>query len=52
MVQLATTGKPIHEIGREVGIANAPYFATLFKKLTGSTPANYRKRHSGIEGGR
>ncbi|MDQ6421537.1 bifunctional transcriptional activator/DNA repair enzyme AdaA [Paenibacillus sp. LHD-117] len=32
----------VTEVGSRVGIPNAPYFITLFKKETGHTPAQYR----------
>ncbi|MNN09372.1 Bifunctional transcriptional activator/DNA repair enzyme AdaA [compost metagenome] len=33
----------ISEVGEKVGLHNTPYFITLFKKLTGVTPAHYRQ---------
>ncbi|MVP01849.1 bifunctional transcriptional activator/DNA repair enzyme AdaA [Paenibacillus lutrae] len=42
---LIHTEKAIHEIAVNVGIANTPYFITLFKKSTGHTPAEYRHKH-------
>ena len=33
------------EISTAVGIENPEYFATLFKKKTGFTPTEYRKKH-------
>ncbi|XEC92972.1 bifunctional transcriptional activator/DNA repair enzyme AdaA [Paenibacillus tarimensis] len=41
--QLVQSDKTISDIGTIVGIPNAPYFTTLFKKITGQTPASYRK---------
>jgi AraC family transcriptional regulator of adaptative response / methylphosphotriester-DNA alkyltransferase methyltransferase len=41
--QLVTTEKAITEVGLSVGLANTPYFITLFKKKTGYTPAIYRQ---------
>lgn len=32
----------VSEIARKTGIPNKPYFTTLFKKMTGETPAQYR----------
>jgi AraC family transcriptional regulator of adaptative response / methylphosphotriester-DNA alkyltransferase methyltransferase len=32
----------ISEIAKKVGIPNTPYFITLFKKLNGETPVQYR----------
>ncbi|MNZ84779.1 Bifunctional transcriptional activator/DNA repair enzyme AdaA [compost metagenome] len=36
----------ISEVGEKVGLHNTPYFITLFKKLTGVTPARYRQTAS------
>ncbi|NHN29724.1 methylphosphotriester-DNA--protein-cysteine methyltransferase family protein [Paenibacillus sp. S3N08] len=41
--QLISTKKGIAEIGQSVGLPNTPYFITLFKKKTGSTPGDYRQ---------
>ena len=41
---LLQTNQPIKEISNAVGIENPEYFATLFKKKTGFTPTEYRKR--------
>ncbi|MDI6590250.1 bifunctional transcriptional activator/DNA repair enzyme AdaA [Bacillus subtilis] len=40
---LIQTNKSIGDIAICVGIANAPYFITLFKKKTGQTPAQFRQ---------
>lgn len=45
MHSLTTSNQPVTEIGIAVGLANTPYFITLFKKKTGFTPAEYRKIH-------
>lgn len=45
MEYLAETDKTVAAIAGAVGIANAPYFITLFKKLTGKTPKEYRGLH-------
>jgi AraC family transcriptional regulator, regulatory protein of adaptative response / methylphosphotriester-DNA alkyltransferase methyltransferase len=42
---LIQTNKAIGDIGICVGMANAPYFITLFKKKTGQTPAQFRQMH-------
>lgn len=42
---LESTAKNIGEIASEVGYENALYFSRLFKKYTGVTPTEYRKRH-------
>jgi len=44
MEALAKTDKSVTEIGINVGLPNIPYFITLFKKKTGQTPKQYRKR--------
>ncbi|MCL1700666.1 bifunctional transcriptional activator/DNA repair enzyme AdaA [Lysinibacillus sp. Bpr_S20] len=40
---LIQTNKTIADIAICVGMANAPYFITLFKKKTGQTPAQFRQ---------
>jgi len=40
---LIETNKAIGDIALCVGMANAPYFITLFKKKTGLTPAQFRQ---------
>lgn len=40
---LVQTNKAIGDIAAYVGMANAPYFITLFKKKTGQTPAQFRQ---------
>lgn len=40
---LIQTNKAIGDIAISVGMANAPYFITLFKKKTGQTPAQFRQ---------
>lgn len=40
---LLATDLPMTKIGEMVGLPNTPYFATLFKTITGLTPASYRK---------
>jgi len=41
---LMDSDKSIAEIGQSVGLANTPYFITLFKKKTGLTPKQYREQ--------
>ena len=43
---LRATNLPIAEIGLSAGWANTPYFITLFKRMTGVTPAVYRQMHA------
>ncbi len=40
---LIQTNKTIGDIAIRVGMTNAPYFITLFKKKTGLTPAQFRQ---------
>lgn len=42
---LRSGDEPVAIIGQRVGLPNAPYFITLFKKETGLTPAQYRMLH-------
>jgi AraC family transcriptional activator of pobA len=42
-VLLFQTNSPIQEIASDLGIEDQSYFARLFKKQEGTTPANYRK---------
>ena len=44
---LTNTGKSIKEIAFELGYENKDYFFTVFKKLSGVTPINYRKYTQG-----
>ena len=41
---LSTTNRSAQAIGESVGIYNATYFSTLFKKTYGLSPARYRDR--------
>ncbi|MDQ8737013.1 bifunctional transcriptional activator/DNA repair enzyme AdaA [Paenibacillus sp. LHD-38] len=43
---LLSSDHPVSDIGVQVGLANTPYFITLFKKLTGHTPASFRKEQT------
>jgi len=45
MAILTHTDISVAEIARSVGIANTPYFITLFRKITGLTPTAYRQIH-------
>ena len=42
---LEKSGKNINEISNIVGYENPLYFSRLFKKYTGLTPTEYKKRH-------
>lgn len=44
---LTNTSKSIKEIAFELGYDNKDYFFTVFKKVTGSTPVNYRQYTQG-----
>lgn len=44
---LLTTDIPAGEIGARIGMQNASYFFTLFKKLVGTTPARFREDAAG-----
>ncbi|TQR21601.1 bifunctional transcriptional activator/DNA repair enzyme AdaA [Psychrobacillus vulpis] len=41
---LITSNKSLADIGSTIGMHNIPYFITLFKKLTGKTPIQYKKK--------
>lgn len=43
---LRSSNLTISEVGDKVGLHNTPYFITLFKKITGTTPAYYRQTGS------
>lgn len=43
---LQSTDKAISEIALCVGMGSTSYFITLFKKITGQTPAEYRAKHN------
>ncbi|RXT02808.1 bifunctional transcriptional activator/DNA repair enzyme AdaA [Ammoniphilus sp. CFH 90114] len=50
---LIQTDQSVAEIAMSVGIPNTPYFITLFKEITGSTPKAYREKNThqpGTEG--
>ncbi|MCR6848277.1 MULTISPECIES: bifunctional transcriptional activator/DNA repair enzyme AdaA [Bacillus] len=47
---LLQTNQSIKEISTAIGIENPEYFATLFKKKTGFTPTEYRKKNEMKEG--
>lgn len=41
---LSSTDLPLKEVARNVGYSNPNYFSTVFKKLTGETPTDFRNR--------
>jgi AraC-like DNA-binding protein/mannose-6-phosphate isomerase-like protein (cupin superfamily) len=43
-VLLASTRRPISEIGEQIGFCNQSYFGMVFRKLVGLTPLMYRRR--------
>lgn len=43
--EIATTARPIADIGADVGISDANYFYRLFKKKMGMTPTEYRRMY-------
>lgn len=47
---LLQTNQSIKEISTAIGLENPEYFATLFKKKTGFTPTEYRKKNEMKEG--
>jgi AraC-like DNA-binding protein len=48
---LATTDRPMSDVGQEMGFCDQSYFGTVFRKLVGMTPAAYRRRsRTGEEG--
>lgn len=47
---LLTTGKPISDIGFELGFNEKTYFTHAFKRKTGQTPSEFRKEMSHILG--
>ncbi|MBQ0140285.1 MAG: methylphosphotriester-DNA--protein-cysteine methyltransferase family protein [Kurthia sp.] len=40
---LKETYATVEEVGHRIGLHNTSYFITLFKKITGSTPKQYKK---------
>ncbi|GBG05993.1 AraC family transcriptional regulator [Paenibacillus agaridevorans] len=40
---LATTELPVNQIGQNVGFMNDNYFIKIFKRMTGTTPSQYRQ---------
>ncbi|MEF2967898.1 bifunctional transcriptional activator/DNA repair enzyme AdaA [Paenibacillus sp. M1] len=50
---LRSSSLPVSAVAESVGIPNVPYFITLFKRMNGTTPAEYKAAHasSQTEGG-
>lgn len=47
IVLLQQSPMSIEEVGHEVGLHNTSYFITLFKKIVGTTPKQYKKTLEG-----
>jgi AraC family transcriptional regulator len=45
-VRLATTADPIARIALDIGFSHQSHFTVAFKRLTGMTPAAFRKRYA------
>lgn len=43
---LRKSDRAIADVAKSVGMSNTPYFITLFKKITGHTPAQFRNENS------
>ena len=43
---LASSGVPIAQIASDTGFATAAYFSRFFRKATGASPTEYRRRHA------
>ena len=48
---LATTDRPITEIGLASGLGESSYFARVFRAAMGLTPSEYRRQEKGRQGG-
>ena len=46
---LKTTAKPVTEIAYDVGYQDMKYFYELFRRLKGTSPKQYQKKHSSLE---
>ena len=44
-VQLINSRRKVQDIASDVGYSDASHFIVMFKKLTGMTPAQFRKLH-------
>lgn len=45
--ELLRKGYSVSEVSMECGFENIPYFSTVFKRMTGSTPSEYRSNQAG-----
>jgi AraC-like DNA-binding protein len=45
---ITTTNMPYYEIAKETGFENLHYFSRIFKKLTGMTPSDYKRKNLNI----
>lgn len=45
---ITTTSMPYIDIALETGFDSLPHFSKIFKKVTGTTPNNYRKQHQSV----
>jgi AraC-like DNA-binding protein len=45
---ITTTSMPYTDIATETGFDSLPHFSRIFKKVTGTTPNNYRKQHQSV----
>lgn len=48
--RLRETTLSVNEIALDCGYDNVTYFHTLFKKIAGQTPSEYRQKHAGSDG--
>jgi LacI family transcriptional regulator len=42
---LLDTEKPLAEIAEDIGFEHPEYLSVMFKRLTGSSPRDFRQRH-------
>ena len=45
---ITTTNMPYNDIAKETGFENLPYFSRIFKKMTGMTPGDYKRKNQNI----
>lgn len=46
---LINTSLPVGQVAEQVGYENYSYFLTLFRRVSGMTPSQYRKKYSNIK---